>query len=161
MENCTFDALIARRPELTDMVSGAICMRARAYAPYSNFNVGAMIAIDSTVAGWSCVSRLWFTGCNVENKIYVVTHAEQAAIAQMIGKLGQNPKPVITTVVVACAAEREGSHALPCGFCLQWIAEFGTPQTEIFGVKLSENQNDIIEVECTTLGELMPHAFAL
>lgn len=160
MELCTFADLIARRRDLEDQIRGAMRMRSRAYAPYSKFRVGVMIAVDN-FAEWAHSTRLWFAGCNVENVSYEVTHAEQSAIALMLGKLGSDPKPIIARVVVACVAERPGKHALPCGLCRQWIAEFGTPQTEIFGVRLSENGENILGVECTTLGELLPYTFTL
>ncbi len=157
METSTFAQLIARRRDVEEMVHGAIRMRKRSYCPYSRFAVGAFIAVDSP-GGWPGSARLWFGACNVENKIYVVTHAEQAAIAQMISKLGADPKPVIARVVVACASD---GPALPCGLCLQWITEFGITQTEIFGVRLAQDGAEILSVECTTLGELFPYAFAL
>ena len=157
METCTFAELIAKRRDLEGMIRGAIRMRDRSYSPYSRFAVGALIAVDNH-EGWPGSARLWFGGCNVENRIYVVTHAEQSAIAQMIAKIGATPKPVIARVVVACASD---GPALPCGLCLQWIAEFGTANTEIFGVRLAQDGEEILGVACTTLGELLPYAFAL
>lgn len=157
METSTFAELIAKRRDMEDMVRGAIRMRSRSYSPYSRFAVGAFIVVDNP-GGWPGSARLWFAGCNTENKIYVVTHAEQSAIAQMIAKIGASPKPVITRVVMACATTH---RAFPCGLCREWIAEFGTSKTEVFGVRLAEDGEEILGIDRATMSELLPHAFSL
>lgn len=134
------------------MALRAIQVRHKAYAPRSGFQVGSVVV---TGAGY------WYAGCNVENAFYVVTHAEQAAIAAMIAEFGGDPKPVIETVIVAALSGEKDQHVLSCGFCLQWIAEFGTPQTKIYGVRLAGEGDEVSGVDCASLGELLPYAFTL
>lgn len=147
-------------PALADLIAEAVRVRQKAYAKaYAGrrTKVGAVI----TAARHPNVpsdTRLWFSGCNVENVVLLATHAEQAAIADMVKALGGDPKPVIDSVVVALAAQGK-KHALPCGFCCQLIAEFGTPQTRIFGVRLTAD-GQIRDVEETTLGAELTHAFS-
>ncbi len=83
-----------------------------AYAPYSQFQVGAAILLtDGRV----------FTGCNVENASYGLTIcAERNAIFAAVA--ASKRKPEIAVVVVVNSQERPCS---PCGACRQVIAEFG------------------------------------
>lgn len=83
---------------------------ARAYAPYSRFAVGAV------AVGPSGRSH---HGVNVENASYPAgLCAERAALAAMIAA-GERQ---LRWVAVAAG---DGSDCLPCGFCLQALAEFG------------------------------------
>lgn len=159
MEIISWDEAQKTRHQLIEMAGLALQVREKAYAPVSRFKVGALVAVDNP-SGLG-FARLWYAGCNVENAMLEVTHAEQAAIARMVVDLGTNPKPVISTVVVACTADGKGQHALPCGFCRQWIMEFGTPDTFIYGIRLASDGKTAFDVECTTLGELLPYAFKI
>ena len=89
-----------------------------AYAPYSNFFVGAAILLESGQV---------VTGCNVENASYrLTTCAEQAAIAAAVALYG--PSIRIRAVAVANLAK---VACQPCGACRQTIAEFASPGTPI------------------------------
>ncbi len=83
-----------------------------AYAPYSDFRVGAAILLkDGRV----------FTGCNVENASYGLTIcAERNAIFAAVA--ASKKKPEIEAVVVL---NHRGVPCSPCGACRQVIAEFG------------------------------------
>lgn len=86
---------------------------ARAYAPYSNFHVGAALLFeDGTV----------FTGCNVENVSYGLTScAERNALFRAISERGMGPR--IRAIAVA---NRNGAASPPCGACRQVLSEFVT-----------------------------------
>ncbi|MDQ7794091.1 MAG: cytidine deaminase [bacterium] len=89
------------------LVGEAADARQRAYAPYSGFAVGAaLLAADGSV----------FTGANVENASYGLTLcAERVALA---GAVAAGKREFAALAVVA-----EGS-TVPCGACLQSLAEF-------------------------------------
>jgi cytidine deaminase len=89
-----------------------------AYAPFSNFKVGAAILTSRGQV---------FVGCNVENSSYGMTNcAERTAIFSAIAKQG----PELEIVAVAVANDH-GVPCSPCGACRQVIFEFG-PQAVIF-----------------------------
>ena len=88
-----------------------------AYAPYSNYKVGASILSTSGKI---------YSSCNVENISFPCgTCAEAGAIAAMIA--GGDEK-ISAILVVADAKEL----VYPCGACLQRIAEFSNDKTIIY-----------------------------
>ncbi|MGA6985565.1 MAG: cytidine deaminase [Terriglobales bacterium] len=93
-----------------------------AYAPFSQFRVGAAILTSK--------GRV-FAGCNVENSSYGMTNcAERTAIFSAIAKDG----PELEIQAVAVVASPNGDHGVPCspcGACRQVIYEFG-PRAVIF-----------------------------
>src|ERR671922_2608534 len=90
---------------LIDLASTA---RQRAYAPYSNYPVGAVVRTK--------MGRL-YTGVNVENAAYPQTMcAERVAIFKAVSE-GEKEFEIIAVVT-----DNGGS---PCGGCRQVMAEFG------------------------------------
>ena len=91
-----------------NLIKLAIEARLKAYAPYSNFLVGAaLLAKDQTI----------YTGCNVENTSYgLCICAERTAICKAVSEGHQEFE------AIAVAAN---PFATPCGACRQFIVEFG------------------------------------
>ncbi|TBR40985.1 cytidine deaminase [Marinomonas agarivorans] len=88
----------------------------KAYVPYSNFSVGAVIY---TVSGKQ------YSGCNVENAAYPEgTCAEAGAISAMI----LDGEKTISEIYVMGEGE---NLVTPCGGCRQKIREFSTSATKI------------------------------
>jgi cytidine deaminase len=96
----------------TMLIENARAAMKNAYAPYSDFKVGAAILLkDGRV----------FTGCNVENASFGLTIcAERNAIFAAVAA----SKRKIEIVAVAVLNHR-GVACSPCGACRQVIAEFG------------------------------------
>jgi cytidine deaminase len=110
--------------------------RQRAYAPYSNYPVGASLRTKT--------GRI-YTGVNVENAAYPQTIcAERVAIFKAVSE-GEKEFEVITVVT-----DNGGS---PCGGCRQVMAEFGLDT-----IVLMADRNGKIVKE-TTVKELLPDAF--
>ncbi len=81
-----------------------------AYAPYSNFKVGAALLTDD---------GLVFTGCNIENASYGLCNcAERTAVFKAVSEAKTNLKKI------AVAVEDINKTVYPCGSCLQVLAEF-------------------------------------
>jgi cytidine deaminase len=110
--------------------------RKLAYAPYSNYQVGAALR---TKAG-----RI-YTGVNVENAVYPHTMcAERVAVFKAVSE-GETEFDVI-----AVATRNGGS---PCGGCRQVLAEFGLDT-----VVLIADGEGILKQELT-VSQLLPEAF--
>ena len=110
--------------------------RQRAYAPYSNYPVGAALRTKT--------GRI-FTGVNVENAAYPQSMcAERVAIFKAVSE-GEKDFEVISVVT-----DNGGS---PCGACRQVMAEFGLDTT----VLLADKSGKLIKE--TTVRELLPQAF--
>lgn len=120
------------------LLDAARDIRKNAYAPYSNFAVGAAVRTqDGTV----------FTGINVENVAYPEgTCAEAGAIAAMCAA-GER---VIAEVAVIADAP---APVPPCGGCRQKIAEFAGPDVV---VTMATTDGAVLEM---TVSELLPGRF--
>lgn len=133
-------------------ISEAVSARLHARADYSHFHVGAAVGVSDSER------HIIASGCNVENAILEVTHAEQAAIARLVMMLMPCEMRCVGIVAIAMEALTEDQHALPCGLCRQWLREFGDDSTVILGAKLNK-VGVIWQVEVTTLDELLPYSF--
>ena len=112
----------------------------KAYAPYSNFRVGAAILTKTGKV---------FRGCNVENASYGMTNcAERTAIFSAVAELG--PKLEVTAVAVV---NDHGVACSPCGACRQVIYEFGPDAVVFFQGADGDKQAHITE--------LLPEGFRL
>lgn len=89
-----------------------------AYAPYSNFRVGAALLLESGAL---------VTGANVENASYGLTIcAERSAVVRAVAEHGPQ------TRVLACAITNLNQAASPpCGACLQVLSEFMLPASRV------------------------------
>lgn len=131
-----------------DRLLSAACDAAKnAYVPYSGFCVGAaLVSADGRI----------FTGCNVENASYSVTVcAERNALFAAVAA-GVRDFEAIAVLGRAAGAAEANDFTIPCGVCLQALAEFCDP--ERFVVLMMKNRNEYREVR---LGKLLPYSFWL
>src|SRR5258708_9590539 len=124
------------KEDYKQLISAAIEARRRAYAPYSNYPVGAALR---TVSG-----RV-YTGVNIENAAYPTTIcAERVAIFKAVSD-GERDFEVIAVVT-----DNGGS---PCGSCRQVMAEFGLGTV----VLMADGAGSLQKI--TTVRELLAEAF--
>ncbi|NOC45264.1 MULTISPECIES: cytidine deaminase [unclassified Ruegeria] len=130
--------MIKKRGIAMSLKDAALSVRENAYAPYSNFKVGAALRTSTGQI---------FSGCNVENVAYPEgTCAEAGAIAAMVAAGEQE----LTEVYVVASSPQP---VPPCGGCRQKLAEFGKRD-----VKVTLATVDGAEFK-TTIGDLLPGAF--
>ena len=121
-----------------ELFAAAEAVRARAYAPYSHFSVGAAILADD--------GRI-YAGCNIENAAYPIGNcAEASAIAAMIAGGGKRIRRLYVTGPGT-------APVTPCGGCRQRIREFADLDVVVIshgieGAPLTQ-----------TLNQLLPHSF--
>jgi cytidine deaminase len=123
-----------------ELMNHARAVAAKAYAPYSRFQVGcALVTAEGGI----------YTGCNVENASYGLTIcAERNAIFHAVAQEGQGMR-IASLAVIAL-----GHEFPPCGACRQVIAEFAAPQAPVTFL-----QNSLLVTK--TLAELLPATFQL
>jgi cytidine deaminase len=122
-----------------DLLSRARAAAEHAYAPYSEFPVGAAaLAPDGSI----------HTGCNIENASYGLTIcAERAAVSAAIGAGHRQ------IVAVAVSAPKVAGTT-PCGACRQFLNEFRPGAADMVIVL-----DDHVSGEPVWLQELLPRAF--
>jgi cytidine deaminase len=119
-----------------ELILAALTARARAYAPYSNYPVGAALLTKS--------ERV-YTGVNVENAAYPATVcAERVAVFKAVSE-GERDFRAIAVVT------ENGGY--PCGSCRQVLSEFGQDIVVIIADK------DGVLIEEISIRELLPGAF--
>jgi len=134
-------------PPLTDAQHQALLQAARsaqraAYAPYSNYQVGAAVLDEQ--------GRI-HAGCNVENAAYPEgLCAEAAALAAMVLAGSTRAQAVL---VVGNGGKNNSAWTTPCGGCRQKLREFGGPDLSI----LTANPDHTGPLY--TLAQLLPESF--
>lgn len=125
------------KTESEELIEAAKEVRERAYAPFSNFRVGAAVRTKGGKI---------FTGCNIESASYGLTVcAERVAIWKAVS---EGEKEFSEIAVVADTKELTP----PCGACRQIIWEFSGDIAVIFA-------NLKGAVETVQMKELLPRAF--
>ena len=113
--------------------SAALAVAEHAYAPYSNFHVGAAGLLDD--------GRV-IVGCNVENASYGLALCAECGLASALHAAGGG-----RLVAVACVGN--GAPVMPCGRCRQVLYEHGGPELLVDGDGTPRR-----------LGDLLPGAFS-
>ena len=120
------------------LFEAAKAAQAKAYAPYSHFNVGAALRTPSGAI---------FSGCNVENAAYPQGACAEACAIGAMALAGE--RRIAEMLVIG---DGEGL-CTPCGGCRQRIREFASADTPVHiagpdGLRLT-----------LTLAELLPYSF--
>jgi len=125
--------------EYQDILDRAFEAMENAYAPYSNYHVGACVLTKD---------NKYFMGANIENASYGLTNcAERNAIFQAYSN-GYRKKDIEAIAIVS-----EGKTlATPCGACRQVLVELLEKHTPIV---LSNHKTEKI----TNIQELLPMSF--
>lgn len=121
-----------------DLIEKARQARVKAYAPYSNFPVGAaLLGRSGTV----------YTGCNVENAAYpLTTCAERTAVTKAVSE-GEREFEAIAVVTA--------TGATPCGACRQILREFARREGDLT-VIVADLEG---QARTFTIDELLPAGF--
>ena len=124
-----------------DLVARARAAAENAYAPYSNFRVGAAVLADD--------GRV-FAGVNVENAAHPAANCAEAIAVGTAVAAGVRK---IDAVAVACLDAKSIDLAYPCGRCRQILSEFH-PEA----VYVSAGEEEFRE---HAFSELLPYPFNL
>ncbi len=137
------------------LLTEAIAAREHAYAPYSNYKVGAaLLTRDGKI----------YTGCNVENQAYPSGMcAERVAVGKAISD-GQAWADFMAIAVVGTG----DAPCRPCGMCRQLLSEMYAQEARLDDRKAGELRVIMINSPerwdkrlVKTLRELLPYGFEL
>jgi cytidine deaminase len=125
-------------PDLAALLRAAAKAREHAWAPYSNFAVGAAVWAGGSI----------YVGCNVENSAYPLSVcAERNAIAAAVVAGNQR----IEAVAIVGGSDKPSA---PCGGCRQVMAEFCPAETPVLYYAAASGNS----VE-STVAALLPESF--
>ena len=105
---------------------------------YSNFQVGACLVTKQGKI---------YTGCNIENQGIMSICAERVAFVKA---LSEGEKEFLAIAIVGKNRDGEWEETLPCGYCRQFMSEYGGKDFKIITKKTEY-----------TLEKLLPFSFEL
>ncbi len=126
----------------------AVEARKNAYAPYSNFQVGAALLLENGEV---------VIGNNQENACYPAgLCAERVAIFQAGAKY---PGVVITSIAISATSMnyQVDTPAAPCGNCRQSISEYEVKQKQPIQLLMMGEVGEVMK--CNSISDILPLAF--
>ena len=124
-----------------ELVNEAFKAMENAYAPYSNYHVGAAVLTDDGTVFW---------GANIENASYGATNcAERSAVFAAYSR-GYRKETIKALAIVSDGDRLAG----PCGICRQVLSELLEQDTPIYLSNHKENMD-------TCIRELLPMQFGM
>lgn len=127
-----------KHPPSEELLTTALHYMARAYAPYSKFQVGSALLTDHGKI---------FGGCNIENASYSLSLcAESNAICTTMAER-------VCKIAEIVVMTNTPTPTAPCGACRERISEFATPDT------LIHLCTEAGQIETYTFAELYPLPF--
>lgn len=134
------------------LITAARLAATGAYAPYSQIKFGCAVAFEDE-------SKDIYTGANIENAAYGSTIcAERTAICAAVARRKAEGKSYRLTHLAISRVDEHGDPvqaSMPCGACLQVIAEFGSERMPV----LVDGFYKIGQVERFKLADFLPQPF--
>jgi len=134
----------------TNLLQAAVIASKNAYAPYSNFKVGAAVhTLDGSV----------FLGANMENASYGVTVCAEVGALQAAATAGQLANISCIAVVGGSVENSKPNEPAitPCGRCRQLIYEASRLGGRELDVWCADAE--LKSISKFTISELLPHGF--
>ncbi len=143
-----FDQLKDLGRKEQQLLNRAVQARDNAYAPYSNFKVGAAALLENQEI---------VIGSNQENASFPSgLCAERVAVFQAGARFPEVPIQAIA-IVAGLEDSSEGNPAAPCGNCRQSIFEYEKKQNKPITILLMGANGRVIR--CKSIADLLPLAF--
>lgn len=128
------------------LVLEAIEARKAAYAPYSNFMVGAALLTKSGKI---------YRGCNIESASYSPTNcAERTAFFKAVSEGEREFSAIAVTGAHRDVQDEDYGYSYPCGVCRQVMMEFCNPKE--FRILTARSADEFTSF---TLEEILPYGF--
>ncbi len=147
-ELCIHDAIEELAPDDHYLMRQAIAARKNAYAPYSNFSVGAAVLLaDQTIV----------LGNNQENAAYPSgLCAERVAI---FNASANHPGIAIVKIAISASSSKNvvNHPVAPCGACRQSISEYEIGQKQAIRILFMGESGEVYET--ASINDLLPLSF--
>jgi cytidine deaminase len=143
-----FDSLDELPKEIVLLMNKAIEAREKAYAPYSNFNVGAALLLDNNEI---------ITGSNQENASYPSGLCAERTAIYYANSQYPNNKIVRMAITAGSKKNKTKSPIPPCGACRQAIAEYEVKQESPIEIYFMGEIGKIAKSD--SLANLLPFIF--
>ena len=147
-ELTVFESLEELSKEDQALMSKAIAARKNAYAPYSNFQVGASVLLEN---GKTII------GNNQENASYPSGLCAERVAVFHAGAVYPNINIEVIAITAASKKYVVDSPAAPCGNCRQSISEYEVKQESPIRLLLMGEQGKIFQ--CDSIADLLPLGF--
>ncbi len=147
-ELSVFDSFKELSIEDQSLMEAAVQARQNAYAPYSNFNVGAAVLMENDEI---------VIGNNQENASYPSgLCAERVAVFQAGAR---HPGIKIRSIAISAASQnyKVDKPAAPCGNCRQSISEYEQKQKKPIQILMMGETGKVFK--CTSVADILPLAF--
>ncbi len=134
--------------EQQELVNAAMEITPHAYAPYSNFKVGAAVGLtDGSI----------ITGTNIENASYPAGICAERAALSAIRPFPQGQK-IKAIAVYYISSGAQCTPIAPCGICRQVILEYRSAQDEAIQMLLASPSGEVAIVD--DINHLLPLFFS-
>lgn len=143
-----FESLEALPEDVISLMRRAIEARGQAYAPYSNFNVGAAILLDNGKV---------ITGNNQENASYPSGLCAERTAIYYAGSQFPNAKIIRIAISAGSKRNQTTKPIPPCGACRQSIAEYEIKQETPIEIYFMGEIGEVAKVN--SLADLLPLGF--
>lgn len=143
-----FENIEALPNTIVSLMQKAIIAREKAYAPYSNFNVGAAILLENGEI---------VTGSNQENASYPSGLCAERTAIYYAGSQFPNMKMVSMAVTAASRKKKTTQPIPPCGACRQAIAEYEIKQDAPIEIYFMGETGSV--TKSNSLANLLPLSF--
>lgn len=147
-EYSVFESILELDKVHRELMLLADAARKNAYAPYSNFQVGAAVLLENGKV---------VIGNNQENACYPSgLCAERVAIYQAGAVY---PNQIIKAIAISASSSKQSLKmpAAPCGNCRQSIAEYELKQVQPITILMSGAEGNVFK--CDSISDLLPLAF--
>ena len=143
-----FDNLNELPKAVNALMQKAIEAREKAYAPYSQFHVGAAILLDNDEI---------VTGSNQENASYPSGLCAERTAVYYAGAKYPKVKMLKMAITAASQNQKTETPIPPCGACRQALAEYEVKQKEPIEIYFMGETGEVIKSE--SLANLLPLVF--
>ncbi|MBU2949538.1 cytidine deaminase [Tamlana agarivorans] len=143
-----FESLAELPSDVYDLMINAVTARNRAYAPYSNFQVGAALLLDNGEV---------ITGNNQENASYPSGLCAERTAIYYAGSQYPNAKVVSMAITATAKTSPTNKPIPPCGACRQAMVEYELKQDLPIAIYFMGEMGAIAKSE--SVSNLLPFVF--